>query len=73
MEGDLIGAGALARAGYKFSANARRAAALELRERKLSGYEPADPTVRAAVQEAIRLLPTADVGGAQAIAAGDAR
>lgn len=74
LDGDLIGAGALVRDGYKFNANARRAVALERQARKLSGYEPTDPTVRAAVKEAFRLLPAgADAGDAQPGAAGDAR
>ena len=74
VDGDLIGAGALARDGHKFNANARRAVALELRARKVSGYEPTDPTVRAGVQEAFRLLhASADAVGAQPDAAGDAQ
>jgi|SRR6267142_2405118 len=74
LDGDLISAGALARDGHKFSASARRAVAVELRARQMSGYEPADPNVRAAVQEAFRLLPEGvGAGGAQPGAAGDAR
>ena len=45
LDGDLIGAGALARDGHNFNANARRAVALEIQARKVSGYEPADPNV----------------------------
>jgi hypothetical protein len=56
LDGDLIAAGALARDGRKFNANARRAVALELRAREVSGYQPTDPSVRAAAQEAFRLL-----------------
>ena len=56
LDGDLIGAGALARDGHQFNANARLAVALELRLRRLSGYEPSDANVRAAVDEALSLL-----------------
>jgi hypothetical protein len=74
LDGDLISAGALARDGHKFDANVRRAVALELRAREMSGYEPADPNVRAAVQEAFRLLPEGvGASGGQPGAAGDAR
>jgi hypothetical protein len=59
LDGDLIGAGALARDGAKFSSNARRAVEVEYRAREASGYEPTDPTVRTAVQEAFRLVPLA--------------
>ena len=74
LDGDLIAAGALARDGRKFNANARRAVALELRAREVSGYQPGDPSVRVAAQEAFRLLATRiDGGGVQPGAAGDAR
>jgi hypothetical protein len=65
LDGDLISAGALARDGHKFSANTHRAVGLELRARKISGYQPADPNVREAVQEAFRLLPQG-IGGTAA-------
>ena len=74
LDGDLIGAGALARDGHKFNANARRAVVRELEARRLSVYEPSDPNVRAAVQEAFRLVPAgADAERTQPRAAGDAR
>jgi hypothetical protein len=61
LDGDLIGAGALARDGAKFNANTRRAAALEYQARAKSGYAPTDEGVRSAVQEAFRLLPATSV------------
>jgi len=74
LDGDLIGAGALARDGHKFNANARRAVALEFEARRVSGYEPSDPSVRAAVHEAFLLVPAAvDADRAQPGATGDAR
>ena len=74
LDGDLIGAGALARDGAQFNSNARRAVELERRARLVSGYQSPNPTVRAAVQEAFRLIPeAADKTGAQPGAAGDAR
>jgi len=73
-DGDLIGAGARARDGAQFNSNARRAVELERRARLVSGYQSPNPTVRAAVQEAFRLIPeAADKTGAQPGAAGDAR
>jgi hypothetical protein len=59
LDGDLIGAGALARDGAKFKANTHRAVGLEYQARVASGYKPADQNVRNAVQEAFRLLPAA--------------
>ena len=72
LDGDLITAEALARDGHKFNVNFSRAVALELHARKQSGYEADDPTVRAAVREAFRLLTSGvDAGGAQPIIAPD--
>jgi hypothetical protein len=66
LDGDLIGAGALARDRHEFSANTRRAVALERRARQASGYEPADPNVRTAVHEALHLLsPSSGEGSGQ--------
>ena len=56
LDGDLMTAGALAGVGHKFSPNAQRAAAVELIARQASGYQPIDPNVRAAVENALRLL-----------------
>lgn len=58
LDGDLIGAGALAQEGVKFSANSRHAVELEAKARASGGYRP-DPRVRDAVQEAFRLVPVA--------------
>jgi hypothetical protein len=72
LDGDLIAAGALAREGHQFSENARHAVALALEARKVSGYEPSDPSVRAAVEEAFMLLsPRGHEGGAQPGAAAE--
>ncbi|MEO7324754.1 MAG: hypothetical protein ABIW82_07995 [Dokdonella sp.] len=73
LDGDLIGARSLARDGTKFNANTRRAVALELQARAVSGYAPADENVRNAVQEAFRLLPAPSEGAAAQLAVpGDA-
>ncbi len=58
LDGDLIGAGALARDGTKFNANSRHAVELEAKARTASGYQP-NPSTRDAVQEALRLVPMA--------------
>ncbi len=57
LDGDLIGAGALARDGTTFNANTARAVALESKARAASGYRPSDQSVHNAVQEAFRLVP----------------
>jgi hypothetical protein len=57
LDGDLIGAAALARDGTRFSANTGRAVVLESKARTASGYTPADANVHIAVQEAFRLVP----------------
>jgi hypothetical protein len=57
LDGDLIGAGALARDGTTFNANTARAVALESKARAASGYRPTDQGVHNAVQEALRLVP----------------
>ena len=59
LDGDLIGAGALARTGTKFNANTRHAVELELKARAASGYTPTDENVRNAVQEVFDLVPSA--------------
>ncbi|GAA6143195.1 hypothetical protein NBRC116584_30130 [Hydrogenophaga sp. 5NK40-0174] len=59
LDGDLIGAGALARDGTKFKAKTGRAVALEARARAESGYRPIGSDVNNAVQEALRLVPAA--------------
>lgn len=64
LDGDLMGAGALARDGTRFSANTGHAVALEAKARAVSGYRPTDSNVRNAVQEAFRLVPTAATGTA---------
>ncbi len=56
LDGDLLEARVLARAGHKFDENARRALEIELQARKVSGYEPQDPDVRVAVREAFDLV-----------------
>jgi hypothetical protein len=56
LDGDLIGAAALAGRGSKFSPNTSRAVALEIKARAISGYVPADENVRGAVQDAFRLI-----------------
>jgi hypothetical protein len=67
LDGDLMEAGALARGGVKFSANTGRAVERELQARKISGYAPADETVRSAVQEAFRVVPAASHGTAEPV------
>ena len=68
LDGDLITAGVLLRDGYKFNDNARRAAETERRERKASGYEPADTAVSETVNETLRLLATeGNRGGSQSV------
>lgn len=57
LDGDLIAAMAFARDGATFSPNAGRAVALEAKARAESSYAPADENVRAAVQDALRLIP----------------
>jgi hypothetical protein len=64
LDGDLMGAGALARDGTRFNANAGRAVALEAKARAVSGYRPTDDNVHNAVQEAFRLVPAAVAGTA---------
>lgn len=59
LDGDLIGADALARDGTKFNANTRHAVMLESEARAASGYRPTDENVHNAVQEAFRLIPGA--------------
>jgi hypothetical protein len=72
LDGDLIAAGALVREGHQFSEHARRAVALALEARRVSGYEPSDASVRSAVEEAFILLsPRTDGGGAQPGAAAE--
>ncbi len=58
LDGDLIGAGALARDGTTFKVNTRHAVEREAKARAASGYLP-DPRYRDAVQEALRLVPAA--------------
>ncbi len=58
LDGDLIGAAALARDGTKFNANSRHAVELEAKARAAGGYQP-DASIRDAVQEAFRLVPAA--------------
>jgi hypothetical protein len=65
LDGDLVTAGALVRNGYKLNSNAQRAIELECKARVVSGYEPADKTIRSSVQEAFRLF-SADSGGISA-------
>jgi hypothetical protein len=73
LDGDLIGAGALARDGTKFSANTGQAVVLEAKARAVSGYKPTDENVHNAVQEAFRLVPASITGpAAQPIAPRDA-
>lgn len=57
LDGDLIGAAALARAGSKFTPNTGRAVAMEMKARAISGYAPTEENVRGAVQDAFRLIP----------------
>ena len=64
LDGDLIGAGALARNGTRFNTNTGRAVALESKARAASGYQPADENVQNAVQEAFRLVPASIEGAA---------
>lgn len=61
LDGDLVGAGAFARDGVEFTPDTRKAIAVERRARAVSGYEPANATVSAAVQETFRLLPQDDI------------
>jgi len=58
LDGDLIGAGALAQNGVKFNANTIHALELEAKGRAATGYAP-DPRIRDAVQDAFRLVPVA--------------
>lgn len=64
LDGDLIGAGALARDGTKFNANTGRAVLVESKARAASGYRPTDENVYNAVQEAFRLVPGTSGGAA---------
>jgi hypothetical protein len=59
MDVDLMTAGWLARDGSKFIPNVGRVVEREAAARKLSGYQPQDPRVREAVEEAFRLVPAA--------------
>jgi hypothetical protein len=54
VDGDLLAAASLARAGYTFSANARQAAARELQARTQAGYAPVNPSVLSALEDAFR-------------------
>jgi hypothetical protein len=73
LDGDLIGAGALAREGTKFNANTRHAVELEIKARAASGYVPSNDNVRKAVQDTFRLMPTSsDDSAAQPTAPRDA-
>jgi hypothetical protein len=64
LDGDLIGAGALARDGTQFNANTGRAVVLESKARATSGYRPTEDSVHSAVQEAFRLVPLSVKGAA---------
>ena len=64
LDGDLIGAGALARDGTRFNANTGRAVALEAKARAVSGYRPTDDNVHNAIQEAFHLVPAVVAGSA---------
>jgi hypothetical protein len=55
LDGDLIGAAALAREGHTFSQKTRDAVTLEFRARQLGAYTP-DPAIQSSVAEAFRLL-----------------
>ncbi len=57
LDGDLAGVPALARVGgTTLGENARRAVEIEMRARRVSGYEPQHPIVHAAVQKAFTLV-----------------
>lgn len=63
LDGDLMTAAALVKDGHKLSPDVLEAVAAEVRARKVSGYEPADPTVRAYLQKSLDvLIPGAKLG-----------
>jgi hypothetical protein len=57
LDGDLIGAAALARGGTRFHPSTARAVALEARSRAISGYRSSNDEKRNAVQAALCLVP----------------
>jgi hypothetical protein len=57
LDKDLAGATELARDGFDFSRNTLKAIDTERKARGMSGYEPSNATVSAAVQEMFRLVP----------------
>ncbi len=60
LDNDLVSAGELARSGEALSASMLNAIETERSARAVSGYEPSNARVSAAVQEAFRLLPRAN-------------
>lgn len=57
LDKDLAGATEFARDGIEFSRNTLKAIETERKARGMSGYEPRNATVNAAVQEMFRLTP----------------
>lgn len=62
LDNDLIGAGTFARDGIEFSASTLKAVEKERKARGISGYEPANASVSAAVQEAFRRVSQTEIG-----------
>ncbi len=71
LDNDLIGAGELAREGAELNVSTLQAMETERKARGVSGYEPANASVNAAVQEAFRLVPHADVRATPIMLRGD--
>jgi len=73
FDAELVSAAALHRDGYDLSSNAINAIKAEHTARKVSGYSPANPSVREAIQESFRLLAeTPEARNAQQTAEPDA-